>query len=205
MRDVSLGLIAFLLAAAPPAVPPDQTIEVDVANVRNAAGHIKVDVCTRETFLKDCPWSVLAKAHVGTVVVEFHGVPPGRYAIQVFHDTNDNGECDQGLFGIPKEAIGFSNDAMKGLSRPKFDNAAFTVDGRPSRLLLHLRHARLGQIVDRPVAPSRQAGRGQIRGFMAGAILASCLSVAAVGGFQLLGSRAPTVGQPHQAWVTPPT
>jgi uncharacterized protein (DUF2141 family) len=140
VRDLALGLIAFLLAAAPPAEPPGQTIEVDVANVRNAAGHIKVDVCTRETFLKDCPWSVLAKAHVGTVTVEFHGIPPGRYAIQVFHDTNDNGECDQGLFGIPKEAIGFSNDAMKGLSRPKFDNAAFTVEGRPLRLLLHLRH-----------------------------------------------------------------
>ena len=127
-----------MLAAAAPPEPPGGTIQVVVANVRRDVGHVRVDVCTRETFLKDCPWSGTASAHRGTVVVEIKGVTPGIYAIQAWHDINDNGECDQGLFGIPREPIGFSNDAMTGLSRPKFDHAAFTFTGAPLRLVLHL-------------------------------------------------------------------
>ncbi len=119
---------------------PGGTIEVAVAGVRNADGHVKVDVCTQATFLKDCPWSGRAPAHAGTVIVAVHGVPLGRYAIQAFHDANDNGECDQGLFGIPREGVGFSNDAFRGLSRPKFDNAAFNFTGGLLRLSLKLRH-----------------------------------------------------------------
>jgi uncharacterized protein (DUF2141 family) len=134
------GLIGILLVAAAPVGTPGGTIEVAVAGVRNASGQVKVDVCTRASFLKDCPWSGTARAHAGTVIVEVHGVPPGRYAIQAFHDANNNGECDQGLFGIPREGVGFSNDAFGGLSRPKFDNAAFDFNGSHLRLALKLRH-----------------------------------------------------------------
>jgi uncharacterized protein (DUF2141 family) len=134
------GLIWLSLVAAAPAPAPSGTIEVAVAGVRNASGEVKVDVCTRATFLKDCQWTGLAKAHAGTVIVEVHGVPAGRYAIQAFHDANSNGECDQGLFGIPREGVGFSNDAFTGLSRPRFDNAAFDFNGSRLRLMLKLRH-----------------------------------------------------------------
>jgi uncharacterized protein (DUF2141 family) len=133
-------LVGLLLVAAAPAGTPNGTIEVAVASVRNASGQVKVDVCTRDTFLKACPWSATARAHAGTVIVEVHGVPPGRYAIQAFHDANNNGECDQGLFGIPREGVGFSNDAFKGFSRPRFDNAAFDFGGGRLRLALKLRH-----------------------------------------------------------------
>jgi uncharacterized protein (DUF2141 family) len=135
------GLIWLLLAAAAPVgTPPNGTIEVAVAGVRNASGQVKADVCTRATFLKNCPWTGLAPAHAGTVIVEVHGVPPGRYAVQAFHDANNNGECDLGLFGIPREGVGFSNDALRGFSKPKFDNAAFDFNGGRQRIVLKLRH-----------------------------------------------------------------
>jgi len=138
---MALGLIGFVLAAAAPVeTPPNGTIEVAVAGVRNASGQVKVDVCTQATFLKNCPWTGLAPAHDGTVIVEVHGVPPGHYAIQAFHDANNNGECDQGLFGIPREGVGFSNDAFTGLSRPKFEKAAFDFSGGRLRLAVKLRH-----------------------------------------------------------------
>ena len=140
VHRTAVALAALLLAAAAPAQNSAGTIEVAVVGVRSAAGHIKVDVCTRATFLKPCPWSAKAPAHRGTVIVTISGIPPGRYAIQAFHDSNDNGELDQGLFGIPKEALGFSNDALTGWSRPKFDDAAFDFTGAAIRLTLHLRH-----------------------------------------------------------------
>jgi len=37
-------------------------------------------------------------------------VPPGRYAIQVFQDSNGNGLLDQGRRGIPLEPVGLSSN-----------------------------------------------------------------------------------------------
>ena len=49
----------------------------------------------------------------------------GRYAISAYHDVNANGDLDSGLFGIPKEDYGFSNNARASLGPPDFDEAAF--------------------------------------------------------------------------------
>lgn len=38
------------------------------------------------------------------------GVPPGRYAIQLYQDRNSNGQLDQGRRGIPLEPVGFSTN-----------------------------------------------------------------------------------------------
>ncbi len=47
----------------------------------------------------------------GTVVLDLGQHPAGTYAISVYYDINDNGKLDTGLFRIPKEKIGFSNNA----------------------------------------------------------------------------------------------
>ena len=59
--------------------------------------------------------------------VVFEDLPPGRYAIAVFHDENGNAMFDQGLFGIPLEGFGFSRDAEVMFGSPSFDDAAFAV------------------------------------------------------------------------------
>ena len=100
-------------------------VEVTVTGIRSDAGQVVVDICPPEDFLKACPIEAKVRAHKGTVTVLVPGVPPGRYAIQAYHDANDNGDLNRGMFGIPKEGIGFSNDAMPRLLRPKFDVAAF--------------------------------------------------------------------------------
>ncbi|MDP2747420.1 DUF2141 domain-containing protein [Pseudomonas sp.] len=35
-------------------------------------------------------------------------LPPGRYAIQLYQDSNGNGQLDHGRRGIPLEPVGFS-------------------------------------------------------------------------------------------------
>ncbi len=49
----------------------------------------------------------------------------GRYAISAFHDENDNGELDSGIFGIPSEDYGFSNDARGSFGPPDYEEAEF--------------------------------------------------------------------------------
>ena len=71
-----------------------------------------------------------------TAVCEFSGIAPGRYAVSVVHDENNNGKLDINFIGIPKEGVGSSNDAKGRFGPPKFDAAAFQYAG--GRLVLKI-------------------------------------------------------------------
>lgn len=129
MRIPAAFAALFLLANAAPAPGPGGDLTVVVTNVRNAKGVVHVDVCRQSEFLKDCARSSETPSAVGTTVVHFHGLPPGDYAIQATHDENNNKKVDTGLFGIPKEGVGFSNDAPISFGPPKWKAAVFALSG----------------------------------------------------------------------------
>jgi uncharacterized protein (DUF2141 family) len=104
------------------------TVEVDVGNVKRAGGHVRATLCTEATFLKsDCAYEASAPAQVGETAVTFTGVAPGRYAAQVFDDDTDAGKVHQDKLGVPREGVGFSNDAPIHVKGPRFHDAAFDV------------------------------------------------------------------------------
>jgi len=132
-------LIGFAVAAAAPA--PNGTLTVRVDNVRNSAGVVHVDICPQAQFLKDdCPYAGDAPAHAGVTLVTISGLPAGRYAAQVFHDENRNKKVDRALFGIPKEGVGFSNDARISLGPPKWADAVFGYNGQEQAIGLKMRY-----------------------------------------------------------------
>jgi uncharacterized protein (DUF2141 family) len=58
----------------------------------------------------------------------FKDVPFGRYAIAAFQDENNDGILNSNFFGIPTEALAFSNRAKAGsFGPPKFEEASFEV------------------------------------------------------------------------------
>jgi uncharacterized protein (DUF2141 family) len=118
---------AGAVARAGTPVPASVTLHVAVTNVRGSTGRVHVDLCRRQEFLKDCPISAEAKAVKGTTVVTIANVPPGEYAAQITYDENGNGKVDRGLFGIPKEGVGFSNDAPIRLGPPRWQDAVFAL------------------------------------------------------------------------------
>lgn len=123
---ILLPCLAALMLSAATAPSADGTLAIDIGDVRNGNGTVHVDICPEDRFLKEnCPFSGTARASAGTTFVTVKGLPPGRYAVQAFHDENGNGSVDQGLFGIPREGIGFSNDAAIRFGPPKFSDAAF--------------------------------------------------------------------------------
>jgi uncharacterized protein (DUF2141 family) len=139
------GLIATLafIGMTSPAHAADAPITVTIWSLRIPGGSVRVDVCTRETFLRsNCPYSGSAPAEVGETTVTVADVPPGVYAVQAYHDINDIGRLDQGPFGVPREGLAFSNDAPIGLRGPNFDRAAFTHGEDPQNLRLRLHHFR---------------------------------------------------------------
>ncbi len=136
----ALAMLAFANAAAAPPNAYTSAVEVRVSNVRDARGRIHVELCPQPLFLGDCTLVSETPAHAGTTTVTVINVPPGVYAAQVYHDENMNGKVDRGLFGIPREGVGFSNDAKLYRKGPHFDEAQFRVARPVERIALRLRH-----------------------------------------------------------------
>jgi uncharacterized protein (DUF2141 family) len=70
----------------------------------------------------------------------FENLPPGAYALAVYHDENGNGQLDKNFFGLPTERYGFSNNARSMMFfPPSFSAARFVVSGAGAALLVKLR------------------------------------------------------------------
>ena len=66
-------------------------------------------------------------------VTYIYELPPGTYAIGIFHDVNLNNKMDNNFFGVPKEQYGFSNNARALFGPPDFEDAAFVLKGSASQ------------------------------------------------------------------------
>jgi uncharacterized protein (DUF2141 family) len=144
----ALGL-AFLCAGTVPAqsnpVQPEASnmLRVFVEGVKTSEGHVRVDVCVKSEFLKECRYGATSPAVAGVTEVDVADLPPGDYAIQAYHDRNDNGEVDRNFLGLPTELVGFSNDAPLRLTGPSFKAASFDYMGGDKTIRLRLRHLHL--------------------------------------------------------------
>lgn len=78
-----------------------------------------------------------AKADNFTVVVP--DMPPGKYAVSCYADTNKNGKLDKNFLGVPKEMYGLSNDARGMFAPPAFSVAAFEIGESTVTRTIHLR------------------------------------------------------------------
>ncbi|MBC7493084.1 MAG: DUF2141 domain-containing protein [Novosphingobium sp.] len=147
IRILTIGLVAAAGVLATPIAQSATagTLTIRMSNVRNAKGEVLVAVCPQAQFLKDtCPYNGSAPAHVGTTVVMIHGLPPGQYAVQTFHDENGNKKVDRNFIGLPREGVGFSNDAPIRMGPPKWADAMFAFNGVEQTIQLKTRYF-LGQ------------------------------------------------------------
>ncbi len=133
---------ALVLAAlALPASALAARLDIELTGIENDRELVRVAVCTPATFTtKHCPFTGAAPAKGGSVVVSVPSIPPGRYAVQAYHDEDGNGRLRKGLFGLPAEAVGFSRDARVRLGAPSFDEAAIDVAEPSTATRLRLRH-----------------------------------------------------------------
>lgn len=67
------------------------------------------------------------RAQIGSQSTVFTQLTPGRYAVAVIHDENDNGRLDRTFLGVPIEGYGFSNDRRGFFGAPSFDAASIVI------------------------------------------------------------------------------
>ncbi len=121
-----LGVVAFFLFGIHVHA---SDLEVRVTGVKPNVGSVTVSIfSSQKTFLKKSIKDMKKAANDKTELI-FHlkGLKPGVYALTATYDENANGKLDRGSFGIPKEPVGFSNNAKGTFGPPKFEAAKFTV------------------------------------------------------------------------------
>ena len=124
--------ILFLVAA----IFTDQAaLKVIVQNVQVGKGGIVVEVYDSEnSFLKRPIASKTLNANSNVMEFSFN-IPPGTYAIAVYQDLNDNKKLDAGLFHIPKEPYGFSNNYRPKFSAPSYKDCLIKVTGMTTSVI----------------------------------------------------------------------
>ena len=79
-------------------------------------------------------------ASTGPITVAFDNLPPGTYAIGAYHDENANDHLDTGPLGLPVEGYALSNGVRAVISKPTFQQAAFTVGRGDKPIALRIRY-----------------------------------------------------------------
>lgn len=69
----------------------------------------------------------------------FAAVQPGIYAVSSFHDEKETGKPETNLIGMPKCALGVSNNVTGGFGPPPFEKASFTVASAHVELTIELK------------------------------------------------------------------
>jgi uncharacterized protein (DUF2141 family) len=138
VRVLCLLMISVASSAGEDPQPiPKTALRVEVTGLQNAQGNIYIAVYdSDDTWLGD--EIVLgqqvaiaeARSEDGLVSTELD-LPPGEYALSIFHDSNNNGELDTNFIGIPKEPVALSNNARPKFGPPKYKDAVFTLGDEP--------------------------------------------------------------------------
>lgn len=124
--------------------PAGVSVSIEVTELRNTKGVVRACMSPDPKKFPRCQgdpaaYRAVVKADEATSI-NFTGVAPGRYAIALLHDENDNGKADRMLGMMPREGYGFSRDAKVRMGPPKFEEAAIDIGAAPVRQSIRMRY-----------------------------------------------------------------
>ena len=135
-------LLALLLAAGAPPAPGGATLVVQVEGLKDDQGGVHAALYASEDGFPTKPEKALrhadGKIEGGRARIVFEGIPPGGYAVAVYHDENGNGRLDTGFLGIPTEGLASSNDAKGFMGPPSFEKARVEVGPGENRIAVRV-------------------------------------------------------------------
>jgi len=136
----SLFIVLSILFAIP-VFAQNSDIVVIIDKVRSNKGVVRITLFTKEVnYMKSFSIGKIVNAKTGSVSATFENMPAGEYAITATHDENNNGKLDSNFFGIPKEGIGFSNDASATFGPPSWGKAKFKLSQDSKSLRITLKY-----------------------------------------------------------------
>lgn len=118
-------------------------LTVDASGLRAAQGEVAVTVYPDDSKRFLAPHGKLLRARVAAtlpVTQACFWLPPGFYAVAVYHDQNGDHAFNRDALGRPVEGFGFSNDAPTRFSVPAFKAARFQLPAGGETIRLHMRY-----------------------------------------------------------------
>lgn len=116
------------------AFTPGFSLKVDVNGLRNSEGTVVFALYNQKDAFPDEHYQKYLVKLTGKIIngassVTFVNLPEGKYAVNILHDEDNDGEIKKGLI-LPQEGIGFSNyQSISIFNRPNFRKASFDVEG----------------------------------------------------------------------------
>ncbi len=137
------GYLLFAVLLFIPALvfssPEKLSLIVEVTGAKPNKGQAVCSLFTSaNTYLKQPAIKITKPVNSnGEVVFRIDDIDPGTYAVSIVYDEDNNGKLNTGLFGIPTEPVGVSNNAKGRFGPPSYEDAAFELlDSRRIRISL---------------------------------------------------------------------
>ena len=135
---------AALLAVAPllAGATPSSDLSIELSGVRSGHGLIHACLTRTPAYFPDCerdPHAFTRTIPAKDRGIEFRGVPPGRYAIALFHDANANRKLDK-FMGVPREGFAFSRNPVIRFSAPQFDKVSIVLPPGFTRVSVRMQY-----------------------------------------------------------------
>ncbi|MFC1740632.1 DUF2141 domain-containing protein [Pseudomonadota bacterium] len=123
------GLL-LLMVALSAAAGNEIKLRVTVEGLVPHEGQAIVSLFNEEDQFLGTPMKMIREpvADSDRLSVEFEGLRAGVYAVSVIYDVDGDGELDTGMFRIPKEPIGVSNNVRSKFGPPKWKKANFDLE-----------------------------------------------------------------------------
>lgn len=137
---ISSFLFMLLLSSYSNQSVETYSLTIHVDKLKNSKGIVQFALYNKDGSIPDEEFKKIykilkAKIINGSSTIKFNNIPIGKYAVNIFHDENNNGKIDKGYI-LPIEGIGFSNYETIGLfNRPNFVKASFNIGGNKKMII----------------------------------------------------------------------
>lgn len=128
-------LLIYITAFSQDAIIEKGTISVIIENIKNDKGQIRACLFNKKEGFPDKPekaYKIIKKdiSKKNNMIIEFNRLYYQEYAIAVLHDEDGNNKMKTGIFGIPQEDCGVSNNVKGQFGPPKFKDAKIKLNSK---------------------------------------------------------------------------
>jgi uncharacterized protein (DUF2141 family) len=143
MRAIAFAATALYSAAVPTLAHTrgSADLNIEASGFNDESGHAIAKLfLPGQNVRQRGQLEIKADIRGGKASLAFPALPPGEYAVVVFHDANDNGVIDHKLIGIPSEELGFSNAFKLSFSSglPTFEKLRFAHGESAQTIAIHV-------------------------------------------------------------------
>ncbi len=139
IRIIAIAFAALALSAA---TSPEGSVDIEISGLRNTKGTLHACLTRNLAHFPECkgdPAALKGSAPASSQKLHIDHVPPGRYAIAVFHDQNSNRNLDK-FAGIPKEGFAFSRNPSIKFRAPRFEEVAIDLPPGTTQVRLKMNY-----------------------------------------------------------------